>query len=63
MKEQYDDFEIPELTMDQLKRMKPNPYVKKISNEQKIINIVEAYLSYGNIDKKKLKEQLDVVLA
>lgn len=63
MKEQYDDLEIPELTMDQLKKMRPNPYVKNISNEQKIINIVEAYLSYGNIDKKKLKEQLDAVLA
>lgn len=59
----YDDMEIPELTVEDFKKMKPNPYASKFSIEDKIVMGIEAYISHGNVNKKKLKERLDVVLA
>lgn len=59
----YDDMEIPELTVEDFNNMKPNPYASKFTVEDKIVMGVEAYLSQGNVNKKKLKERLDVVLA
>ena len=59
----YDDMEIPELTDEDFKNMKPNPYASKFSIEDKIVMGVEAYLSQGNVNKKELKERLDSVLA
>ena len=57
-----DDMEIPELTDEELKQMKRNPYVNKCNDEEKIITTIKAYISYGNIDKQHLKCEINKLL-
>lgn len=59
----YDDMEIPELTAKDFKRMKPNPYASKFSNEEKLKMILYAFMENANITKDELKREVNLALA